>query len=350
MMKRTVFLAIGCLWLTTGYSRQTEQKPPADYGDRQLISGFDPEERKAIVALDFDNTVCDTLFFEDRVILLDRSPLAGYEKQAGLRSEFPAKSASPAGETCQPVSSLQEVVNTWPRLEKAYRCKRGYTAAWTIEDGRLYLLHVTPCDETGKPLSGPKKKAKKKAAAWVDGVWRGGAGCVATHLGYASKEEYVFTLDKGKVVSVSQASLPTGTYENSEALTAFMRENYPNRGSRETVKRIREQFPAVGKDQYADCTYRLTTNPDGTCMLYLSPEMAASGLGKLNTNRSEHTRQLFHELYLAHCFPAGSFYGRFLRGGLVLTGVKLTVGVNCDAEVKADFGTWDGWEEMPVLR
>lgn len=349
-MRRNLFLL---LWgaaasVYAGDSLNVPGDSLPDRGGRVVISGFDREERESRTGLDFSNTICDTLFFDGRIILLDESPLLGYEQEAGLRTDRPE--ASPRGgegsrEAVEPTAGCRI---SRPALADVYTCARGYTATWTVEDGRLFLSGVTPCDRKGVPLAGKKKTMKKKPAVWVSGRLQGGSGCVPTHLGYAYKNEYVLFLEKGRVVNSRQTALPVGAYEDETRLLEFLKENFRNEAVNEYLQGVREKTVA-DPSLYLNLTaWRLVTDTAGTCTLYLDPYERKLELEKLNKNKSMHTAQLLWNLYWARAFPPGSFYGRFLRGGVVLAGIPLQIQVNTAGDLKV-VCRWTGNEEATTL-
>src|SRR5690554_2291255 len=78
-------------------------------------------------SLDYSNTICDTLLYDDQVILLETSPLLhlkGISLPSGMSQE--------------------------QLLDTIYNCSRGFTATWKLEDKELVLLSIHPCKDVDK--------------------------------------------------------------------------------------------------------------------------------------------------------------------------------------------------------
>ncbi len=175
-----------------------------------------------------NNTVCDTLYYDNRIILLEKSPLLqlpGFPEQV-----------VPATDTVYDRAYGFPLSN--PDI-RAFNCRRGFTCTWRITDGKLFLMTVTPYIYDGKADRRPgtdslirrmEQAANLKfipgntPATWVSGELRGGTNSVRGIYGYLHKTEYLFDARKGKIKSCKITSIPTGEYENAEALARYLNE------------------------------------------------------------------------------------------------------------------------------
>jgi hypothetical protein len=88
-------------------------------------------------------------------------------------------------------------------------CYRGYIGFWTIDDDRLYLIHIDGVLKSGEPLTIQHifpNATGKVLADWYSGVLRcpRGERLKAVNMGYESifEEDLLITVEKGVVKKV----------------------------------------------------------------------------------------------------------------------------------------------------
>jgi hypothetical protein len=256
-------------------------------------------------SLDYSNTICDTLLYDDQVILLEISPLLQLK---GI--------------------SLPSGMNREQLLDSIYNCTRGFTATWKLEDKELVLLSIHPCKDADKQF---KKILKLKQirrigegpvkADWVSGKIVGGADAIETNYGYAFKQEYEFEFHKGVLVNDKSNAFPYGALENEESLTKFLQENgNVLLGTFLHIDRFvsfRHGISRTEEGGWFKYDVPLYVTPEGNTYYAYRHWERKTTVYELSLDKSLLGRSSIAKMNFVNMIPHGSFYPRFLRGEVI---------------------------------
>lgn len=280
------------------------QNAIVEYGGRRVVNYG--EKDSVGLSLDYSNTICDTLLYDDRVILLERSPLLQLKEM-----------------------SIPDNVHPEQSYDSVYNCARGYTATWKLENKRLLLLNINLGEDAGRQVKNILKSRKfrdigKKPieADWVSGKVPGGSDAVKTNYGYAFKQEYEFEISGGRLVKETHNAFPVGLLEDKQSLTDFLKRNSNALlGSFLHIDRF-DQFRSDLVGRHEKHSFRrdripLDTGADGETYYSIPLSFRDIKLGSLGAEKHIGTRLLIAGMNFANMLPKGSFYPRFLRGGTI---------------------------------
>jgi hypothetical protein len=253
-------------------------------------------------SLDYSNTICDTLFYNGKTILLETSPLLQLKEIKDLLNEQAS------------------------RPDAIYNCTRGYTALWQFENNKLLLLAIHLHDKTNdigvRIVNSVSLEGMKKGplhADWVSGKLSGGSDAVKTNYGYAFKREHEFNLNKGVLTKEICNAFPTGALENDGALNDFLiTHSNVLLDAILNIKRL-QVFSAdtTTRATYFSQTIPLTVETNGEVYYASHQSYQKTSVSNLSRCKSIDIRLLISGMNLANMFPEGSFYPRFLRNRML---------------------------------
>jgi hypothetical protein len=253
------------------------------------------------VTLDYSNTICDTLFYNGQIILLETSPLL---KVKGINM------------LSEPYTPLKDSI---------YNCARGYTANWKLENNKLFLITVNLHGNTNNKTKSIIKHIKNILnvnANWFSGKILGGSDAVKTNYGYAFKQRFEFEIYRGTLVNQICEKFPVGTLEDENSLNKFLNENsnalldvFLHLDKFDTFRN--EKTNRTDKKGLLRRKISLITTSEGET--YFSSDSLAQGItiGFLSKNKDLFERLLVADINFANMLPKGSFYPRFLRNNII---------------------------------
>ena len=295
-----LFVFIG---LTTAFCVHA-QNAMVEYGGRRVVNYG--EKDSVGLSLDYSNTICDTLLYDGRIILLERSPLLQLKEM-----------------------SIPDNVHPGQSYDSVYNCARGYTATWKLDNKRLLLLNINLGEDAGRQMNNILKSEKfrdigKKPieADWVSGKVPGGSDAVKTNYGYAFKQEYEFEISKGLLLNATVNVFPVGSLEDDQALLAFLKENSNALLGIflhfDTLDAFRnEKMDRTDEHNFLKDMIPLMVVAEGETYYASSPSMQKKTVRSISLDKSMAGRLLIARMNFANMLPKGSFYPHFLRGGAI---------------------------------
>lgn len=318
MREIIMFVFIG---ITTTFCVHAQNATMVEYEDRHVVNHG--ENDSVGLSLDYSNTICDTLLYDDRIILLETSPLLQLD-------EMPIQdNAAPE----QPYDSV-------------YNCARGFTATWKLENKRLFLLNIRLEGDAGGQVKEILKSekfrnvGKKPAEAdWVSGKVPGGYDAVKTNYGYAFKQEYEFELSGGRLVKETRNDFPVGLLEDKQSLTDFLKKNSNALlGSFLHIDRF-DKFRNDLVGRHEEHSFRrdripLDAGADGET--YYSIPLSSRGITLESLGAEKHigARLLIASMNFTNMLPKGSFYPRFLRGKTIYRPIYIEYSWNLYGDIE----------------
>lgn len=313
-----MFIFIG---VTTTFCVHAQNATMVEYEGRHVVNHG--ENDSVGLSLDYSNTICDTLLYDGRIILLETSPLL---QLAGIKS-----TASDSPEQS---------------YDSVYNCARGYTATWKLEEKKLSLLSVHPLPDAGK---GVKKMMKLKQvrnladgpveADWVSGKVPGGYDAVKTNYGYAFKQEYEFELKGGRLIKETRNDFPVGLLEDKQSLTDFLKKNSNALlGSFLHIDRL-DKFrnDLVGRnEEHSFRRDRIPLDAGADGETYYSIPLSSQGITLESLGAEKHigARLLIASMNFTNMLPKGSFYPRFLRGKTIYRPIYIEYSWNLYGDIE----------------
>ncbi|MFA6701222.1 MAG: hypothetical protein WCS06_00910 [Dysgonamonadaceae bacterium] len=274
------------------------------------------------LSLDYSNTICDTLFYDNKIILLESSPLLQLDE----------------------ISALVKHENK-QSYDSIFNCSRGYTATWKMEDKKIFLLNVhlrqNDNKQVGKILGLKRIKDINKRpvnAIWISGKISGGTDAVRTNYGYAFKQVYEFEFSKGTLVNETINMFPTGSLEDKLELQMFLKKNS---GALldvylhfDKLKKIRENIARDDKNGFFNDKIPLITSAEGES--YYAPRQSTKKftVQSMSLDKSMAARSMISHMNFANMLPKGSFYPRFLRNGVIYQPVNIVFSWNLYGDIE----------------
>lgn len=226
--------------------------------------------------------LCDTLLFQNQIILLDQSPIIDW----------------------------YVFVNNNDQMKIDQR----FSATWEIEDNQLCLSSIHFIDEDINYKKDIEKQLKNRLIKGLkvplSSNISGGSDCLKTPQGYAAKNRYLIKLNKGQVYAIETIEVPYGTLEQDNDFSLFVKEEMPHVFSKEVIDFISERTGILSTNII------LISDQEGAVSLYLNTSGSIT-IGSLTKGKTLEDKGLITNLFLASKIPSGSFYGRFLKDGVL---------------------------------
>ncbi|MDD3309835.1 MAG: hypothetical protein PHY69_07775 [Dysgonamonadaceae bacterium] len=274
------------------------------------------------LSLDYSNTICDTLFYDNKIILLEYSPLLQLDEIRSLVKEGSKQS-----------------------YDSIYNCSRGYTATWKMENKNLYLLKVNMRqndDKQVEKIMGLKRfkdiNKRPVKADWISGKISGGTDAVRTNYGYAFKQVYEFEFSKGTLINETNNMFPTGSLEDELALQLFLKKSS---GALlgvylhfDRLKKFRENIARDDKNGFFNDLIPLITSTEGES--YYAPRQSTKKftVNSMSLDKSNFARSMISHMNFANMLPKGSFYPRFLRNGVIYQPINIVFSWNLYGDIE----------------
>lgn len=317
-MRKIILFAL--IWVATFFFAHT-QNAIVEYEDRHMVKHG--ENDSVGLSLDYSNTICDTLLYDDRIILLEISPLLQL-------NEMP----------------IANNVNPEQPYDSVYNCARGYTATWTLEKKKLFLLNVRLREDASELVTKILKSEKLRdvgkkpiEADWVMGRVIGGYDAVKTNYGYAFKQEYEFEIREGRLIEETCKTFPVGLLEDKQSLADFLKRNSNALlGSFLHIDRF-DKFRNNLVGRHEKHSFRrdripLNAGVDGETYYCIPLSFRNIQMGRIGVDKNIGTRFLIAGMNFANMLPKESFYPRFLRGRTIYQPIYIEYSWNLYGDIE----------------